>query len=774
MSNTPIYAAQGGGRLYWKVTSAAGDYSNQLASITGLTKRVDYNGGLYWQEATIQIAGGGLFTGDGVGTVLNISLVDAGGTVLTGWGDYTITAFETIGASVKITAQPRAKFDIAEDFNWYEFKPWQPRRYAQYWLDAAMQGRDIVKSIPFHAGATPRSEAKVVAPASTLKGLSGLRGPAGQDTCATTLQLGDEHGESSWTGTTRSTTLPPAFDAEVDLAPAPGALLGSTPLFWHYIGGYFTATAIARMTNTGSTSSDKCQFPLGIVQYLKIGLIWHGSSTISLSRNKPETAPDDVQDVTLTFPTRAEAKQYLAEAAAVRPSATPLSPFGKSTRQGLTADGAFLRRNIGKGGKTVTIVGYAVYKGIAARWYDQARAAIAPTATKPNNAAPGEEIELEGVVYSTTAAVIFPTPAGLFAANVHFLPQEADADWRAMGLTSLSALRPAYKWQQDLYPVTIAQDYTTKEHFAESCMLGHIGFFNGAAGIKGAELCSEQGTVFGLALDIHTAVTVENGPGYAIPREIWINFRDQYAVNRSYKYSDPGSWLTDGQADAMTLNLCQGVIQPETVTTSNGKPAINLNGNNWSNQPGLQAVRLHGSDWSTASGINVLASSSPLGGLQGPDGHYYPMATPSYSSLSTINSYGVRTKDGTQWRPFVGNMYLYLDNSGGNAYNLSAESGPLVDAFNVNQWAEANARIYSENKNHKAFIVQTTMAFASAEPGDVVAVQLPQIFDGSKMLATVLAVEVDSSGTCKLEIVPMHTITAADYSAYSNLAGVLP
>ena len=775
MSNTPIYAAQGGGRLYWQVTSAKGDYSSQLASISGLTKRVDYNGGLYWQEATIQIAGGGLFAGDGVGTVLNISLVDAGGTMLTGWGDYTITALETIGASAKITAKPIKADQVPEDYNWYEWKPWQPRRYAQYWLNAAMNGADTVYSIPFHAGKNPRADAKVVAPASTMKGCSGLRAPQNSTNCVTRMQLGTISGESTWTGTVRTTSAPSAFDAEMDFAPAPGALLGATPLYWHYASGYFTATAIARITNSGATSADKCQFPLGVVQYLKMGLIWHGPSTVSLYRNKPETQPDDVQDVTLTFESRAEAKQYLAEAAEYRPSATPMSPFGKSTRTGITADGAFLRRNISKGGKTVTIVGYAKYNGIVAKWYDLAKAALAPTATKPSGTVTNEELEIDGVVHSTTQAVIFPTPTGLFVANMHFLPQMVNSDWQALGITNYNSLVPAYKFEQDVYPVTIAQDYTTREHYCEACMLGSIGFYQNSNGLVGAELCSEQGTVFDLALNIHTAVTVENGQSYAPPKEFWINFRDQYGINRSYHYSDPQGYLAGLSGESMTLNLCGGAVQPSRFTQNGSAPYVSLNSNSWDAQPGGMAVRLHGSDWSTATGISVLASTADyrICPLQGDNDHYYYLADTHYSSLTKIDNYAVRTKDGVVWRPFVGNMRLNLRNYTGLAQAWAAETSPLVDTYSIGAYAEAHSRIYADNLNRQSFIVQTTMAFASAEPGDVVAVQLPQIFDNTKMLATVIASEIDSNGTCKIEIVPMHKITADDYSAYSNLAKVM-
>lgn len=785
MNATPIYAAQGGGRLYWRVTSSSGDYSDQLASISGLCKRVNYNGGLFFGAVTIQIAGGGMLGSDTVGSVLTISLVNASGTVLTSWGDYAITAIDAVQKSAKITAEPIKKQQIPEDYNRYEHRPWQPRRVAQYWLEAAMaaQGGGSV-TIPLHAQVTtnhPRSAGPLMTHNSTLSGLCGLIGPASSPGRAVTrMQLGTHEDASTWTGTTIQSSAPPMYDMEMEFAPQKGLLVGKTPLYWHYIGsggntGYLKIKGIFRDTNTGQTANSKCQLPLGVIQYVSLSARWYTTTNTTLYANKNQTVPAEVKEITLEFQSRAEAKQYLADASKYRPSATPMSPFGKSTRMGTTADGGRLRRNLRHGGKTVSILNYAQYNGIFAPWYYQARTAIGSGASLPSSVTCAPDMVFgEGVVYSNTVAIVYPTPGGIMAANVHIIPQRLDLGWIDLGISAYSDFKPGYMIEQELYPVTIAQDYTTRENFCEACMLGSIGFYQTGSGLVGADLCREKGAIYAMPITTSTAVAINAAESYPMPREVWINFRDPYGVNRSYQYADPQAWLSDGEGEALSVEMCQGVVQPEGVTISGSSCYLTLSANNWAYQPGMRGDALHGADWSTSyQGLSALASNAEpeFAHLQGKE-RYYTLTAPNYNYSREAN-YGIRTPSGAVFKCFLstsGRMNL----NPSQAEDFSKETEPVVDAYPIAVWAEANHRVYSANHNRKSWTVQTTMAFASAEPGDVVAVQLPQLYDGQKLLATVLAVEVDSNGLCKIDIVPMHLITSDDYNNFTNLAAVMP
>ena len=219
MNAPPIYHLQGGGKLYWKVISATTDYSNQLASIDGLEKKVDFKGGLFAATVTIQIAGGGLLNGDDVGTTLTISLVDESGNQLVGWGDFVIQSVETLFSSAKITAQSKLSTQTPDDYNLYEVMARDPRRAARNWLMNATGTTDNTQYATYH-DSHYRSESRVAAPAATLSGINGLLDAnGGTDSCLTEIQVGTAADSSGWSNPRYTGNYPICWDWQCDLCP---------------------------------------------------------------------------------------------------------------------------------------------------------------------------------------------------------------------------------------------------------------------------------------------------------------------------------------------------------------------------------------------------------------------------------------------------------------------------------------------------------------------------------------------------------------------------
>lgn len=755
MSNaTPFFSAQGGGSFVWHCVSqtTGQDYSNQLASIQGLSRSAGFAGEIKVPEVTITIAGYGLFAGDGVGSELVLSLTESSSGLSADFGSYVIKNIETTGSITTIKASGRSGEVIPENFNFYSVPADNPRNWVASWLYAASGGAVNPNQLSY-TDSYQRSYTRVAAGAATLKLMGVVQEPV-----TTIARTGTEADTSAWTGAwSTGQPDPPYIDVQRDLAPEfanKRAFLGNTPLWWHQRNQAWTVTITARMQSP-ATASDKGQFPLGYLQFIHLnitptnGVLSNPSLYFSAERS---IKPSDYKDVQMRFPTAAQAQSYARKKNKEAKAKDQEQSYRVEFDRGL-----------------VTVSNVAQFQGVKLPWYNSARSALAPTATNPT-APTGDCVELENVTIrsNSSAIVTFASTAGLSVNNFQFAPKSQVALWQALGITSNSALKPGYQMQQQgVHPITVNQRYFTRDLMAQAATLGSLGIFEGYSngyGPQFCDVCPEKGNVYELPLTASTVAEVAMGTAYPMPGIISVTFTDAHDEDHTYNYTNPA-----GQADqSASFAIVQGHTQGWQMSTNN---YLGLSSADWGENPGGLCDRWTGSYITS----NHLAYNNPVSGagafkLLKEDGGLIDLASGAYYSISANNNYTVRDSDGNQHPLFLMAGYIQATTT----VNALTQKSPFLDFYPVLQWLQANQRVFSDNLARQAFNVKTPLSFASATPGDVVAIQLDKIFSGTPALGLILGVEVSTDGYCNLEVVPMHKITSADYTNFTNLGEILP
>lgn len=755
MSNTPFYSAQGGGSFVWHcVSQTTGlDYSNQIASIQGLSRSAGFAGEIKTPEVTITIAGGGLFAGDGVGSELVLSLTESSSGNSVDFGCYVVKNIETTGTIITIKASGKAGELIPQDYNYYTVPANTPRNYVANWLYEATEHAINPAPLPY-TDSYQRGYTRVAAAAATLK-VNGFV----QESLTIIARTGSEADTSIWPvgGWQAGRSDPPYLDVQRDLAPEfvnKRAFLGNTPLWWHQKDQTWTVTITGR-AQTPATSSDKGQFPLGYLQfiYLTVSLANGALSnpTLYFSAER-QIKPSDYKDVELEFPTGTAAADYAIQK-------------GRRVKDSTDENAPEYKFSIAK--KKVYVSNVAQYQGSKMPWYDTARSSLAPTA--PNPTAPTADcLNLDNITIrsGSSSVVTFASNAGLSVNNFQFAPQSQNTMWQALGITSNANLKPGYQMQQQgLRPITVNQRYFTRDLMAQAATLGSVGIFEGYSSDYGpqfCDVCPESGTVFELPLTASTVAEVSMATAYPMPGIISLSFTDAHDEDHTYSYTNP-----DGQPEqSASFAIVQGHTQGWQESTSN---RLGLSSADWGQNPGGLCDRWTGSYITN----NHLAYHNPTTGagafkLLKEDGGLIDLAS-AYVSISANNSYTVRDSDGNQHPLFLQAGYITTTTQ----VNALTQKSPFLDFFPILQWLQANKRVFADNMTRQAFNIKTTLAFASAVPGDVVAIQLDKIFNGTPALGLILGVEVSTDGYCNLEVVPMHKITSADYNNFTNLMQVI-
>ena len=758
MSNaTPFFSAQGGGHFAWHcVSQTTGlDYSNQLASIQGLSRSAGFAGEIKVPEVTITIAGYGLFAGDGVGSELVLSLTETSSGNSADFGCYIIKNIETTGPIVTIKASGRCGEVIPQDYNAYSVPANNPRNWVANWLMWASNSAVTPAALGYNDN-YQRSLTRVAAGAATLK-VNGFV----KENLTTLARTGSEADTSTWPagGWQGGRRDPPYLDTQRDLAPEftnKRAFLGNTPLWWHQRNQTWNVTITAR-AQTPATSSDHGQFPLGYLQFIYLSIALANGAlnnpTLYFSAER-SIAPGAQKDVELEFPSALAAANYIAKKR-------------KEARKTGASEGTEYKLQLAK--KKVIITNVGQYQGAKMPWYSSARSALAPTA--PNPTAPiADCVNLDNVTIrsGSSSVVTFASNAGLSVNNFQYAPQPQNALWQALGITSNANLKPGYQMQQQgLKPVTVNQRFFTRDLMAQAATLGSLGIFEGkSGGTYGPEFCDvcpETGTIYALPLTVSTVVEINMATAYPLPGIISLTFTDAHDEDHNYTYVN-----SNGQANqSATFAIVQGHTQGWQESSSN---RLGLSSADWGQNPGGLCDRWTGSYITN----NHLAYTTPTYGagafkLLKEDGNLIGL-TSGYVSISANNNYTVRDTDGNQYPLFLSAGYVTTDTS----VNALTQKSPFLDLFPILQWLQANERVFSDNATRQAFNIKTTLAFASATPGDVVAIQLDKIFNGTKALGLIIGVEVSTDGYCNLEIVPMHKITTDDYTNFTNLGEILP
>ena len=775
MTLTPFYTGQGGGRFSWQCVGKA-DYSNQLASITGLQRSLDFSGGIAAPKVTIVIAGGGLTGGDTIGDALTIGLAESGTGQSVTFGHYIIRNIETVGNSATITAEGSSSAAIIGDYNHFKVPASEPRALAVEWLQAADQSASLSGlTAPAYTETSTalgfnnwRHLSRVAAPAATLAGLAGFANA----TSITGCRWGDEQSSTTWTQpiTYSSEPLALTIDAQWDACPGYDGqryFTGRYPLYWHQAGQYWHITWTGRV-KWPSVSSDRSQWPLGVTEYLALEIKTQGGALYNVTtRLSPSDYlnPDNTEDIEVTFKSRKEAKEFYRANAAYIPPGGPKG-WGWSGYGNTESD---IKR--WGGSKTVKITGVATYAGQRTGWYLDSRAAIAPTAPSKNSIPATDVIEFgQRTMYTASGSLFYNLQYQLANITPQYLPQRFDSLWRQAGVTSYANLHPGYEIYQDAYPITIAQEYTTRAHAEQACALGSMGLYDSDTTISAVDTCPESGQVFGLALTVNTVAEVSPGSSYPLPCSWQLKFKGPHNDDHTYNYTDQR-----GSGEPATLEICQASLMASARPIVSGASATySLDSITWAGNVGGLIDRWTGSNY-TPGGVVTFSSWTTGPGadagayLLGPDGQVYERYFATLTSYSGASNYAVRGQDGTEHKLFCQGGYMEMS----TWPEAGTYSEPLLDIYPLSSFLKAHARVFADNYNRDSYRVKGTIAFASCAPGDVLAVNLPQINGGAKTLAFVVSTSVSTDQPPELEIVPMHTIAASDYSVWSNLEAVL-
>lgn len=770
----PLFSGQGGGHFTWELIGLV-DYSAQLASVTGLDFSTDFSGGIKCPQVQFILAGGGLTGGDTIGDTLSLRLIEDSTGTSTPMGTWEIKAIETVGKQTTITATHFAASRVPEgDYNYFTALASEPRAYAYAWLKAAANITTPLFTEPAYSDPyDERKASRVAAPASTLAGLAGFANA----TSRTGIRKGDERSSGQWgTSWTYFDDIPLTIDVQWDVAPGYAgqpSFVSNMPLYWHQAGQYWHITWTGR-SKWPSLSSDKSQFPLGHTQYLALEVKCQGGNIFNPTTFlKPQdyNNPDTTQDIEITFKSRKEAKEFYRSNAAWLPPAD----YG----WGWATYDANAQSDIKRwgGSKTVTITNIATYEGALAPYYAYSKSVVAPDAPTINCGV-SESVEFgERVMQGANLASTTRLQSMLAAASFQYVPQRMDAAWMSLGITSNATLCPGYEIIQDVYPITINQLYTTRDFFGQACVLGSLGFYatGGTPWLKGVDTCPEAGTVFALALNRHTVTSISADTSYPMAKAYQITFKDPHNGDHTYTLTNP-----HGEGDVASIGIMQGQFSAGQAAYASGTVQyMAIGGELWQDNPGSLADRWTGSAYDASNGVTFPTSQNvshraTTSGLYwlSQDGQLWERRAARPSSYSAGTKYVVRDQLGQEHKLFASNGYMRF-------YSASAMPAPgqytepLIDAYPLMSFLLAHNRVFGDNYNRQSYKIATTMAFASVEPGDVVAIQLEQLNNGAPTLGLVIGKSLSPTTAPTLEIVPMHKITADDTVAWTNLAAVL-
>lgn len=768
MTLNPIYSAdRSGARFQWHV-EGNGDYSNQVAQISGITQKIDFSGGISNPEITITLGGAGLWGGDGVGGLLKLSLdaLDDGVTIPLGWFKIraidALTQAQTGQKIVTITAIAAAADLLPDDYNYYDSAAQEPRNLVKQWIFSAGGGVFSGFTTPAYSDSYQREYSRVAAPAATLAGLAGF-----SDTAPTTrIRVGNQQDSSTWPENwVAAAGAAPAADVQWNAAPGlpdNRSFLGKIPLYWHQAGQYWLVRFTGRK-NFPALSTDKCQFPLGAIEGLYITIVTGGGTDYQqvLGINNHTLAPTATEEVEITFKSRKEAREFYRQNKATPPDVGPDYGWGFATyRAGAQSD---IKR--WGGSRTVKITNVAKYTGVLAAWYADAKAVIAPTASTLDYAQ-AEAVNFGELVLSEdeSADADYTHQRILAGVTLQFVPQRLDAAWKAAGVTSYLTLTPGYQIEQELHPVTIAQDYTTRALMQQACILGSLGLFPSADFLTAVDTCPESGAVFGKKLDKYTVADIQLGTEYPMPASYDVIAKTPENVEYHYNISD-----NQGTGGGISLSLLQGTVQGlQAPVSSGGVDYLSLSSTSWGANPGGLADRWTGSQstFGSLTGFSVLSFPLADRGAVVVDtaGKIYER-TGNVQNFTAAPKYATRDMDGTERKPFCAeaNIGIIDPPAGGK------ESAPLLDAFPLFSFLKAHARAYKDNYNRQSWRLKVSMIFASCKPGDIVTLQLDQILSGQYILALVIGVSISTDSFPELEVVPMHVITNDDYNNFTGL-----
>ena len=331
---------------------------------------------------------------------------------------------------------------------------------------------------------------------------------------------------------------------------------------------------------------------------------------------------------------------------------------------------------------------------------------------------------------------------------------------------------------QKIYPVTINSNLATWENATQAAFLGSVAIFECGEnyGFKVVDTCPEKGTIYEIPICKSTCNNVEFMENHPLPTTIKANFVNPYGKEYNYNIS-----LNDNLdlKEEKEINIMQGLLAGVCAFAING-PYYNLAGDDWFKNPGFCIDRWTGVSMSNNYTTNFDIFSEGYSvelKLQGSDGTIIRLPKNFYDDQSSMNPtgstmYEVRTKDNQVIRNFADHAFINPIYDNGSYRYLPPTSDPWLDIFPVTQLKNANNRVFINNLR-PSWRVQVPLAFVNCEPGAVVIIDLIEIAK-EPYLALVIGNECSSeSDLVTLEIMPMFPASGASSNDWLNINEIL-
>ena len=344
-------------------------------------------------------------------------------------------------------------------------------------------------------------------------------------------------------------------------------------------------------------------------------------------------------------------------------------------------------------------------------------------------------------------------------------------------ITSASSLGNRYLVVQTIYPETIAPDPVTWSIAEEAAWLGSIALVEcgNSYGAKVVDVCPEKGTIYEIPICASTCSSVSFVQNCPLPTTVKANFRTPWATE--YTYNVPCSDVS--VSSDKEIHIVNGLVGGTNGGGDINGAYYNLAGHK-AIAPGFCIDRWTGVTCynSSNASFNIISEGYGIAlKIQGSSGEQVRLTQNFYNAQSSMapagtSTYEVRERGGTTYRAFADHAYIAPVYSNGQMRYLPASKDPWLDIFPINSLRDANNRVFVDHLRPK-WKVEVPLAFVTCEPGQVVVLDLKEITD-EPYLAMVTSNECSSDkATVTLELMPMFIAVGASQSDWPNISEVL-
>lgn len=356
-----------------------------------------------------------------------------------------------------------------------------------------------------------------------------------------------------------------------------------------------------------------------------------------------------------------------------------------------------------------------------------------------------------------------PTYWGMFDIKYHI------QDWHTVFdyVQTPSEFPVQYITQQNIQLKTVQSEPLTWSNASEACLLGSYGVYESATGASYASTCPEEGAVFPVILNKDFIESWNFQQFNYLPKNLNIQIRDPWGNDFEVKTS----FSDEDAADEQNITLMQGQLFRDTRPVKLGTNTYSyaLGSNSWKGNPGINATTLtgiaaNGTNGLTISHIEDITHTKGCSLLL-QDGTVKSLSENYTSAPTKLTSYEMRDEDNIGREHFIKDGSLTI--GGGK---LPQQEAPYIDFYPAMSLKKAVQRCFRDSRR-PSYTCRASMVFATLNPGDVVVLDYTE-FSTDKYLALVLSVQLSSDSTgVTLTVCPMIPLTEVN-AQYWNIQAI--